>query len=513
MSNQLKQINLKKKIEKILNELEPMLSEAYGCANFKFRSYQKKSIKLMMVEDKGQILHGTGTGKRITTAEACYVYYILNGELPNTFLVNAHQTMLIDQLLEDYYKVFGCAGVKAGYSVLYSKSFNDNYLEELRGELKFPFNYKKVSSTNSPIQILEDISNSHSQNIPHFVFSTYHSAHKLEGIDFDIINNDEAHEMVNSQFEELTNILNAKKKFYYTATQKVTESDYGIGMNNISKFGKILDRLSPEEAIKRDIIVAPRMLKAITDIPLNTEDVDVSSGRIIYQSLVELEKYEDIPRLLVTAKDTKHIEMIMNSQAISDLISRGYKVFDMSSSRGFYINNQLFTGDKLSFIKEVKKTSETPQPMVLIQIKMADTGINIKSLNAMITFRGLSKLTLQQTYGRIARVLKGKTYGWVIIPDISLANKDMKEKIQSFINYLRSIYPDFDPSQDYDPNDFIPSDEMDEVEDLNEVETRNRLFGQMIEDFRVEVERNIEIQKTKTRMSKPLTQNELIPSW
>ena len=511
--NTIQKLVLNNKIEKILTELEPMLSKAYGVKEFKFRSYQKKSIKQMILEDKGQIIHGTGTGKSITAAVACYVYYVLNGKLPNTFLINAHQTMLIDQLLEDYYKVFGSAGIKAGYSVLYSKSFNDNYLEELRNELEFPFNYKKVSSTNSPIQILEDINNSQSQNTPHFVFSTYHSANKLEGIEFDIINNDEAHEMVNSQFEELTDILSAKKKFYYTATQKITGSNEGIGMNNVAKFGKVLDRLSPKDAIERDIIVAPRMLKAITDIPLNTEDVDVSSGRIIYQSLVELEKFEDVPRLLVTAKDTKHIEMIMNSQAISDLINRGYKIFDMSSSRGFYINNQLFTGDKLGFIKEVKATSKTNQPMVLIQIKMADTGINIKPLNAMITFRGLSKLTLQQTYGRVARVLEGKKYGWVIIPDISLANKDMKEKIQSFINYLRSIYPDFDPSQDYDPNDFIPSNEMDEVEDLNEVETRNRLFGQMIEDFRVEVEKNIEIQKTKTRMSKPLAQNELIPSW
>ena len=508
---QLEQISLKKQIEDILTSLEPMLEKVYG-KGFKFRSYQKKSIKKMILNDKGQIIHGTGTGKSITAAVTCYVYYILNGKLPNTFLINAHQTMLIDQLLEDYYKVFGSAGIKAGYSVLYGKSFNDNYLEELRNELKFPFKYKKVSSTNSPIQILEDINNSQSQNIPHFVFSTYHSANKLEGIEFDIINNDEAHEMVNSQFEELTDILSAKKKFYYTATQKITESIEGIGMNNIVKFGKVLDRLSPKDAIERDIIVAPRMLKAITDIPLNTEDVDISSGRIIYQSLLELEKFEDIPRLLVTAKNTKHIEMIMNSQAISDLINRGYKVFDMSSSRGFYINNQLFTGDKLGFIKEVKSTSETNQPMVLIQIKMADTGINIKPLNAMITFRGLSKLTLQQTYGRIARVLEGKKYGWVIIPDISLANKDMKEKIQSFINYLRSIYPDFDPSQDYDPNDFIPSNEMEEVEDLNELETRNRLFGQMIEDLNFEVENEQNMLSRQKRLNSPIKEN-ILPVW
>jgi superfamily II DNA or RNA helicase len=508
---QLEQISLKKQIEDILTSLEPMLEKVYG-KGFKFRSYQKKSIKKMILNDKGQIIHGTGTGKSITAAVTCYVYYILNGKLPNTFLINAHQTILIDQLLEDYYKVFGCAGVKVGYSVLYSKSFSDNYLEELRNELDFPFNYKKVSSTNSPIQILEDINNSQSQNIPHFIFSTYHSANKLEGIEFDIINNDEAHEMVNSQFEELTDILSAKKKFYYTATQKITESIEGIGMNNIVKFGKVLDRLSPKDAIERDIIVAPRMLKAITDIPLNTEDVDISSGRIIYQSLLELEKFEDIPRLLVTAKDTKHIEMIMNSQAISDLINRGYKVFDMSSSRGFYINNQLFTGDKLGFIKEVKSTSETNQPMVLIQIKMADTGINIPSLNAMITFRGLSKLTLQQTYGRIARILAGKKCGWVIIPDISLANKDMKEKIQSFINYLRSIYPDFDPSQDYDPNDFIPSNEMEEVEDLNELETRNRLFGQMIEDLNFEVENEQNMLSRQKRLNSPIKEN-ILPVW
>jgi predicted helicase len=474
--NNIKKIVLQGKIERILNDLEPKLEKAYGIG-FKFRSYQKKSIKKMILEDKGQIIHGTGTGKSITAATTCYVYYILNGESHNRFLINAHQTMLIDQLLEDYYIVFGCAGVKAGYSVLYGKSFNDKYLEELRNELNFNFNYKKVSSTNSPVQILKDMDISLSQNIPHFVFSTYHSAHKLEGIEFDIVNNDEAHEMVNSQFEELTDILNAKKKFYYTATQKVTHSIEGVGMNNISKFGKILDRLSPKDAVELDIIVAPRMLKVVTDIPFESEDVDASSGRIIAQSLFELEKYESTPRLLVTAKNTKHIEMIMGSNDISDLIEHGYKVFDMSCTRGFYINNQLFSGDKLDFLKEVKTTSETNQPMILIQIKMADTGINIPSLNAMITFRGLSKLTLQQTYGRIARILAGKKCGWVIIPDISLANKDMKEKIQSFINYLRSIYPDFDPSQDYDPNDSIPSPNEPEVEDLNDLDRRNRLFG------------------------------------
>jgi len=507
----LKKLIFKKEIENILLELEPMLFKAYG-ENFKFRSYQKKSIKKMILQDKGQIIHGTGTGKSITAAVTCYVYYVLNGKLPNIFLINAHQTMLIDQLLEDYFKVFGCAGIKAGYSVFYSKIFKDNYLEDLRNELNFGFNYKKVSSTNSQLQILKDINNSQSQNIPHFIFSTYHSAHKLEGIEFDIINNDEAHEMVNSQFEELTDILSAKKKFYYTATQKITGSIEGIGMNNIFKFGKILDQLSPKDALERNIIVPPRMLKALTDIPLNTEDVDISSGRIIFQSLVELEKYEFVPRLLVTAKNTKHIEMIMGSQDIHNLIEHGYKIFDMSSSRGFYINNYLFNGDKIDFIKEIKKVSKTNQPMVLIQIKMADTGINIKSLNAMITFRGLSKLTLQQTYGRIARVLDNKKYGWVIIPDISLANKDMKERIQSFINYLRSINPNFDPSQDYDPNDFTPSSEMDEVENLNDVNTRNKLFGQMIEDFRVEVENEQNMLARQKRLNSPIEEN-ILPVW
>ena len=191
MNNKLNRTKEILKIEKELIDLESKLrkSGVYG-PDFKFWRSQKKAIKKILFEDKGQLIHCTAAGKTLIFVVACYIDYKLKGNLK--FLINAHQIMLLDQHIEDFYKVFGSAGIKAGYSVLYSKSFNDNYLEELRNELKFPFSYKKVSSTNSPIQILEDISNSQSQNIPHFVFSTYHSANKLEGIEFDIINNDEA---------------------------------------------------------------------------------------------------------------------------------------------------------------------------------------------------------------------------------------------------------------------------------------------------------------------------------
>ena len=106
----------------------------------------------------------------------------------------------------------------------------------------------------------------------------------------------------------------------------------------------------------------------------------------------------------------------------------------------------------------------------------------------MITFRNLSKLTLQQTYGRIGRFIKNKKKGWIIIPDVSLVTKELKDKILSFINYIKSINPGFDPTQHYDPTSLVHSPNLENIENLNDIDIRNRLFGELIEAIHIEVE-------------------------
>ena len=226
MKKKLNKIQLKRQIEKLLLDLELKLQKSgvYG-SDFKFWRSQKKAIKKIFFADKGQLIHCTAAGKTLIFVVSCYIDYKLKGNLK--FLTNAHQIMLLDQHIEDFYKVFGSAGIEAGYSMFYSRRFNDKFIEDIRSELKFNIPYIKVSSTNSSTQIKDEINNSLSQKRPHFVFSTYHSAYKLKNIHFNIISE------TGYNFNYVKNIISKDyKKYEKNDFNVLKEKDTSLFLNN-----------------------------------------------------------------------------------------------------------------------------------------------------------------------------------------------------------------------------------------------------------------------------------------
>jgi predicted helicase len=125
---------------------------------------------------------------------------------------------------------------------------------------------------------------------------------------------------------------------------------------------------------------------------------------------------------------------------------------------------------------------------------MANTGINIPQLNSMITFRGLGIITGQQTYGRISRQLKDKEWAWVLIPNISLENKDTKEQLKLFISYLRSLNNNYDPVQQYNEDKFQGLGEEEEPEGLNNSKKNKKQKRSPLDELIFEIE-NEEIAK------------------
>ena len=102
------------------------------------------------------------------------------------------------------------------------------------------------------------------QNLPLIMFSTYHSAEKIEVArkgfkqPISVILNDEAHYLVQEQFHDILRVLISSRCYFFTATTIQTPSDEGRGMNNADQYGKILYSMSPREAIEMGRMVRPR---------------------------------------------------------------------------------------------------------------------------------------------------------------------------------------------------------------------------------------------------------------
>jgi predicted helicase len=190
--------------------------------------------------------------------------------------------------------------------------------------------------------------------------------------------------------------------------------------------------------------------------------------------------------MLITARGSKHIGKIMESQEIKDLINDGVIVYDMSVKFGKRRNNKV-EFDKQRYIQKIKDDVNAGHKVIVIQIKMADTGIDIPGLNAMLSFRNFGKITMQQTYGRIARVCDGKEFGYVVIPSISLENLETKQNIKEFINYLRNDVLGYKTFEMFNEDILLGIREDEEPEGLNDNSKKSRV-KQTIEELEYKIE-------------------------
>ena len=200
---------------------------------------------------KGQIIAPCGVGKTYTQAE---IIARTNEEFGfKYFVILSPRILLAFQLLRQVSSYLIKRGFDAEYLNINSGNFDEEIVNEERA--KAGYEASQIQSTTNPNEIIKIARNC---NKPLIISCTYHSAQRIKGLlNIDLQLNDEAHNMVADKFTDCHGI--GKTEFSFTATQNITASDDGWGMNNPQLWGDITKEITPKTMIEAGEILPVRL--------------------------------------------------------------------------------------------------------------------------------------------------------------------------------------------------------------------------------------------------------------
>ncbi|MFW6246828.1 MAG: DEAD/DEAH box helicase family protein [bacterium] len=252
--------------------------------------YQRDAVNKTHYNPKGIICMPTSTGKSFTMSAILTQDILMNKGQFRIYVVNAPRILLSYQLMKEFYSFLLMTGIEARYMFVHSGGkANDKELEEIRLRANsegHAIPYSSIHSATQVAAIRDSIETAHEMSLPIVLFSTYNSAQniqyaintskELKKSVISMVLNDEAHYLVQEQFHDILNTLNASRCYFFTATTIHTPSDKGRGMNNADAYGEVLYEMIPADAIKLGKMVRPRMHFVRTDGVYNSEDYEKS---------------------------------------------------------------------------------------------------------------------------------------------------------------------------------------------------------------------------------------------
>jgi hypothetical protein len=476
--------------------------------------YQLTALSKSDEERKGQFVLPTGTGK--TTIESLIIEKDINDN-PNQFrfyLVNAPRIILSYQLLKEFYFFLSERNIKPIYHFTHSgNSHDDKDLRELRRKLLkkgIDIPPSKINATTSSRELVNVIENAKTLGVPLVVVSTLNSCNRVEAArrflkeTINIVINDEAHYVVRKQFHwDVIHALKSERTYFFTATRKTKKTDKldseydGLGMNNETSYGKVLFELKPLDAIMMGKMLRPRLHIIKTKNIKTDEDFERSLPLVLLNSwnkhsrLLDREHNGLKLKLLITTRGSSDIKRFLSSSEYTELRYRGVDIFAVMSDSnsgsddyiGYDINGRKIRS-KQEWLDELKEYGEDKnKEIIVLHYDILTEGIDVPGLTSCMLLRQVDKSKFVQTYGRNARVHPDdrkmidlglidpknkedlrkmkKPYGYVILPYITLTNKDDYESTKKIIREMRSVgfntwddvVEDFEPLGDDDDND------------------------------------------------------------
>jgi superfamily II DNA or RNA helicase len=430
--------------------------------------HQKEVLEKTSKHSKGVVCLPTGTGKTFCEAVIALTH-VKQSPGFSLIVVNAPRIILTYQLLREFYTCFTEQGVDARYGFLHSGGPGDEAeLESIRMNANLEgsdISFAHIPSHVSPIDLADYITLCRNSNLPVIIFSTYHSAEKIEltrnrvGCEIDIMINDEAHYLVQEEFYRILGVIEARRTYFFTATMTYSKTVNGRGMNNDSVFGGVLYQMSPRKAIELGLMVRPRLHFINTVESYTYQDYQKSIAKIIFESF---DHHKTViksvsPKLLVSVRGTQDIVNFKKSEFYTQLRENGVDVYAISSHSD--IGNDI-NGRKLrrqEFLKELKLAGETPQKQILVlHYDILSEGIDVSGFTGILPLRIIGKSKFLQTYGRAARlhpedrinIISGtitpecldkmqKPFAYIIIPNIVHEDDEYKSNFTSLVMELR----------------------------------------------------------------------------
>lgn len=440
--------------------------------------HQQEALNATLNNTKGIIHLPTGTGKTTIVARSI-IEKIKENKTIEPIVIASPRILLTKQILKDIQKELLKSKIEAMYSVVNSgNTKEDDEIRMLINTLGFtPYELK---TTTIPAEIRKVYKRSRLNNIPLISCAVYDSVKRIKESKIPVSNIycDEAHHLLENDFNYITNsdTFSEASKYYFTATLKETESDIGLGMNNKSKYGEILCQKSPAEMVKKGIIVRPRLHVIST---VNTFITTIGEGVNKQESIdpyaivtglnehkAELNKYSDIgAKLLVICKGTTHLEGILNAKYFIDYCKKhkSLKVFSISSNGGACIGvgdqkKEVSREDWLNQLKSLKDTDDA----VIFHIDILTEGIDVPGITCIFPLTTMTKSKMYQNFGRASRLtpedrkklLAGelstdflnnpeaplgyrKPYAYIMVPNYTEANIEVAEQWKAWLSLFR----------------------------------------------------------------------------
>lgn len=442
----------------------------------KLHEHQDETLQSIYAStDSGRIVIPTGGGK--TLVEAYSLRNTINEDYDKheIHLVLAPRIALANQLIREYRRFIG-----------------QNYLAVAFHSGKNEQDYEKVkwfeTSTTVLDSVLEENERAKRMKKHLVIFSTYHSSHKLNSLNFKTLIADESQYCVAEGFFHDVQKLNAERKLYFTATERHTDKGTGRGLNNVNVFGNVIYQVAPKTLIQRGIIVPPRL--HIMKANASDDDYSIVDEVInIAKTQIDLTTSMPVRKILFALSGTNDVKTIIENVAKIKAINPSFKIFTIvsNSKYGAMVDgNKMGRGD---FMKELREADDA----LIFHYDILSEGIDIDGITGVAILRNMKHAKLLQTIGRAVRVYKAnpslKTCAWVSVSTINSDtewSQHVSEKVIEIrdggfeVNIEDIIITD-------DNNKGIPDDE--DLDDVVSEEHKNKLAA-VLED----IEHSIETQ-------------------
>jgi superfamily II DNA or RNA helicase len=472
----------------------------------KARKHQIEAKSQIEFIREGIIHLPTGSGKTFIQANAI----VDNFDKIRVFVVLSPRILLTNQLYSEVKDILVANTRDCQYLIVHSGRKEDK--DDMNWAKDMP--YREVISTTSSIDIKDQYERAQRENVPLIIFSTYDSAIRIvqSKIPVYMLLCDEAHNLVNEEFcwirydgyNDGRLQFNANRKYYFTATLKVTSSETGLGMNNSDEYGPIIYSKTPLEMIEAGEILRPRMhLVNVSSSEIVTElDKDVNA---ILESFTEHRIHCKIgSKLLVVTKGSEHLNNIVNHPLIQlEIDTRpNLKIFDISSAYRPRINGKEVKREL--FLKELQNMDERDEAVIL-HVKILSEGIDVPGITGIMVMNNLSMSSFLQTLGRATRLYHKdrsnlysdtikynelnkftKPYAWIIIPVYGMIGDDLRASIAEMVYSLRTY--GFNASEDVVIKESKGKAMPVPLSGLNELDTRAMSYKAQILDIVHDVE-------------------------
>jgi superfamily II DNA or RNA helicase len=415
-------------------------------------------LAVLHTEDRGWFEKPTGAGKAYEQAFVLY-YSAVSTEGNWVGLLNSPTIELTDQNAKAVIELFSVLGISCRLVLLHSGNSSDS-MERLINEYRPDESPQiPVTNTTSGIEIKRIIEQSKEsykeQKI--LIISTYHSCSRLEGLELDIIVNDEMQNLTKAEFFENVSKLSITKMFGWTATPKNGLIAEGRGNNNIDFYGERLSLMTYQEAVRKKIIVPCRI--HIMDGPsYKTEDVTKNIGNITidaYREHNEIVKSDSTFRrrgkMIAHCKDTEQISAFLTSEEYRKARTENINVAAVASktSIGYQLNGKTYR-KRSDFTSALKEIASNPlAKLIVLHIHILNEGIDIPSLTGGLILNPASEWYLIiQRIGRSGRLdiedrklgsLSIKPYNYIIIPRLSIEQEEGFSSFTGLIDALRTV--------------------------------------------------------------------------